>query len=185
MSARRPTLVLALIFSGALLLAGCSSGPTPDAAAGEVGIEEVTLPDCTEFSAWRDAQDALDLDDAAEATLDDDGDGIACNDLADQEYAGGWGEAYPEACEAVFIDSTSGSLFDSSGTEYTPDDCTFVDPGPDSWEGDSASEPADDGRNQGWQAVCDSFIGEVVADDLRESDEVYVTQDDCALQNPY
>lgn len=177
--------LLVVLLVGGVLFAGCASNEPSEVAVDEVAAHEVVLPDCTDFSAWRDAQDALDQDTAAEDALDDDGDGIACNELADQEYADGWNEAYPEACDEVFIDSTSGSLFDSSGTEYTPDDCAFVDPGPGSWADDPIGEPGDDGRNQGWQAVCDAFIGDLVVDDLREGEDVYVTQDDCELANPY
>jgi len=141
---------------------------------------------CDRFGTWREAQDLYETDPELYATLDDDYDDIACNELAQAEFEEGFEEAYPEGCTAIFDDSSDGTLYDSSGYGYDETDCAGADPGPGDWEGDVGSEPRDEGSSAGWQAACEETFLTVVADDLQREDEgVYVTQADCELENPY
>jgi hypothetical protein len=140
------------------------------------------LASCDYYS-WREAQDELDADPALEEALDDDYDGIACNDLAQDEYATGWATSYPEACEAVFFESPDGVLY-LDGVGYEQFECEDTDPGPGEWEGDPYSEPEDDGLREGWQTACEEFFA-YVGGDLFWGDDISVTQADCELASSY
>jgi hypothetical protein len=158
--------------------------PAPKAREAVPPEPDYELASCTDFYSWRDAQDELDADPALEDALDEDHDGIACNDLAQDEYASGWQEAYPEACGDVFFESPDGVLY-ADGIGYEQYDCESTDPGSGDWEGDAYSEPEDDGLRDGWQAACEEFFAAYVGGDLFWGEDVVVSQTDCELASPY
>ena len=140
--------------------------------------------DCASFGSWREAQDALESDASLEDSLDDDYDGIACNELAQDEYATGWQTAYPEACEAVFFESPDGVLY-LDGVGYEQYECEGTDPGAGDWQGDPFSEPEEDGLRDGWLGACEEFFLYYVGGDLFWGDDISVTQTDCEFASPY
>src|SRR5262249_50291231 len=128
---------------------GTSPAPVPSAGA---SVSDA----CADYSTWREAQDALDAEDSLSDVLDDDGDGVACNELGEEEYEPAFEEAYTEACQAVFNESPSGTLF-SQGVGYDETDCQAADPGPSEWDADPANEPEDDGHHDGWESACETL----------------------------
>ncbi|MEZ5101973.1 MAG: hypothetical protein R3C15_19665 [Thermoleophilia bacterium] len=182
------------------VLAGCGSAPN-ERSPGGVDVQPSAVTEqrtaspaparvdlrgsgCDEFYEWRDAQDALDFDSSLEE-LDEDLDGIACNELAEAEYQEAWGPAYVEACDSVFADSPDGFLY-SSGAEYQQIECEGTDPGSPGWDGDTFDEPAESAARDAWQTACEEFFVTYVGDDLYwGDDEVIVTQSDCENNSPY
>ncbi len=162
------------LLAAALLIGGCGNGDGNDGP-----IPPGPVAECSDVGSWREAQDELDADRALEASLDDDLDGIACNDLAQWEHAAAWPGAYVEACEAVFIDAPDGFLH-AGGIGYEQIDCENTDPGPAAWDGDRFSEPADDGREDAWMTACEWFFNDV-GDDLYLGDDIAMSQTDCEL----
>jgi len=57
---------------------------------------KVSEADCLDFYSWRESQDALESDSSLQDHLDDDLDGIACNELAQTEYEDAWAIALTE-----------------------------------------------------------------------------------------
>ena len=184
---RRLAMSLLVVAAVSPLSTGCGSGASgPPAAPGVAPVG--SSRDCADYLTWRDAQDEMDADAELAADLDSDGDGVACADeLGQPEYEEAWSEAYPEACAAVFDESSTGALYGDDGTEFTDTDCESADPGPGDWEADGTSEPSDDGHRDGWQSACDETFGPSVASgDLQLEDEgIDVGQADCESESPY
>jgi hypothetical protein len=171
------------------LLASCGSGDggapaSPPPAEPSPSLEPGAEADCSDFLSWREAQDALESDSSLEDYLDDDLDSIACNELAQTEYEDAWASAYPEACEAVFVDSPDGFLY-LDDVAYEQSECDGTDPGPSEWEGDSFSEPEEDGSRDAWLVACDEFFNGYVGGDLFWGDDIVVSSADCELASPY
>lgn len=174
-------------------LAGCGgadSDANPGPVAPVVDEEQSSFEssaDCFDYFSWREAQDALDLDAGLADDLDPDGDGGACDDVAQSEYENGWAEGYAEACQAIFFESPDGTLYDD-GVGYDALDCELAEPGPDFWSYPDApfDEPEAVGAREAWNAACGQTFVYVVGSDLFWGDgEVVVTQTDCEMQNPY
>lgn len=194
-------LVVVLLACIVGLAAGCAgtgdgddSAPSMEPPAdriddGQTDIDdaEFEAPECSEFMTWRDAQDALELDDGHAPYLGADGDGGACQELAQTEYENGWGTGYPEGSASIFFESPDGYLY-SSGIQYESFDCESADPGPGEWDFATtlSEEPEADGAHDGWEAACATTFENVVGDDLYwGDDEVWVTQTDCEVANAY
>ena len=189
---RRLRLLAGLCLACALLASACGEsasevGPTPASPEGayvEPEDDDDASGSCDDFYAWRDAQDALDGDPGLEEALDEDYDGVACNDLGQSDYEDAWPGGYAEACEAVFFESPDGVLYlDDIG--YEQYECEGTDSGAGDWEGDAYSEPETDGARDAWSAACDEFFNGYVGGDLFWGDSVSVSQTDCDLANAY
>lgn len=179
----------------ALVLSACGEDGTGGPAAYDAapayedpgagaGVEPGYAPDCSDFYTWREAQEEPEADPALEEYLDEDLDGVACNELAQQEYEDGWASAYPEACEAAFFESPDGVLY-LDGVPYEAYECEGTDPGPRPWEADAYSEPEEDGSRDAWETACDEFFNGYVGGDLYWGDDIAVGQVDCELASPY
>lgn len=182
----RPIVAFICLLTGLALLGGCgeSSPPPVGANRADAGYDEATTASCDDFSYWQEAQDALALDSELEALLDDDFDGVACNELGQAEFEEAWPDGYVEACEAVFLESPDGVLY-LDGTGYAQDECENTDSGAGVWEAHATGEPATDGKRDAWTAACDAFFNSTVGGDLYWGDDVEVTQIDCEYASPY
>ncbi len=200
MNSRALTLLVVPLLA---LVAGCgSAGSTGGAGSGAANTgngstaaaveppdypPDDSLETCDSFTTWRDAQDALDVSDYSD-TLDPDGDGVACADeLGQPEYETGWDTGYEESCSWIFDQSSTGNLYDDSGTEYSDLDCSNADPGASAWAAAPNTEPEDTGSADGWISACEETFGTVTGySDLQLADEsVYVTQGDCEAASSY
>ena len=187
--ARRATssiLVIAGLLAGLLLLTACNDpAGSGGASPSPQGVDPYEVPaECSDFSYWQEAQDALDLDSALETTLDDDYDGVACNELGQSEYEEAWPTGYAEACEAVFLESPDGVLY-LDGTGYEETECEDTDSGAVDWEADSSGDPEVDGKRDAWIAACDQFFNGLVGGDLYWGDDVSVSQYNCEEASTY
>ena len=178
----RSGLLLCLILGCALALSGCGSQAQSGGADVTPAAGAAASAVCSDFSSWREAQDALDA--AGESDeLDYDGDGVACvYELGQEEYEEGWDTGYENGCSWIFDQSTTGSLY-SYGTEYTVSDCENVVPyNKGAWEPDAFSEPAEDGEKAGWASACEATFG--AFGDLYWGDAISVSQSDCEFASP-
>ena len=171
---------------GLTIAAGCSDSSQPVVAdEPDVGYDDgAPTASCEDFTHWQEAQDALDGDSSLEVALDDDSDGVACNDLGQSEYEEAWPTGYEEACEAVYAESPDGVLY-LDGTGYEQSECEISDPGDGEWEADSTGDPGTDGKRDAWTTACDEFFNTTVGGDLYWGDDVEVTQSDCEYASPY
>lgn len=193
---------LAFIVASLVALAGCGSGSDTDVATGDPTTQPPTpaapvpVPlnpggpggleresSCAEYSTWRETQDALDSDPDLEAALDEDIDGVACNDLAQEEYEEAFTQATVDGCDAVFLDSPDGYLFWRSA-RFSVEDCTAIAPPADEWEADPSGDPEADGRTNGWTSACEDFYSAVGNDAVFWGDTVVVSQLDCETAGP-
>lgn len=179
-----PWFALVLAF---VALAGCSESD-PNGQGPGVGYAapiEDAFPEasCDDYAYWQDAQDALDYEPELERVLDDDYDGVACNELGQGEYESAWPEGFAEACEAVFFDSPDGVLY-LDGTGYESFECEGTDPGPGDWE-PVVPDPELDAKRDAWSSACEAFFNGYVGGDLFWGDELVVSIDDCEIANDY
>lgn len=140
--------------------------------------------DCSDFVAWRDAQDALDLSSSdLERLLDDDLDGVACNELAQEEYEDGFQQGAEDACSFVWQESPDGVLY-YDDTGYEQSDCDGAAPLPDEWEASSTGDPESEGAANGWSGACEDLFAYVGLDALFWGDTIVVSQSDCQSASP-
>lgn len=121
---RTALLTASFLILGGAALVSCGDGTTPTTGggSGDPTVEVTPLPSsgsdpeaavasCDDYTTWREAQDALDADPQLDAVLDDDLDGVACNDLAQEEYDSAFEQGVDDACSFVWQDSPDGVLY--------------------------------------------------------------------------
>lgn len=165
---------------------GAGAEAAPSGAGDPYGdVDRHEDVECFDFSVWRDAQDAYENNSLDH--LDEDGDGGACDELAQMEHDSGWSVGHSEACTAIFADSPDGFLY-YADVRYEESDCAAADPGPNEWDFSTSvdEQPEAEGLRDGWNTACEVMFTEVVGDDLYwGDDEVWVSQADCELASPY